>query len=916
MKYINLLYILSFILVFDQKTIITKAFESKKESSSDMQEMEKIIVPEAKALYQELQDQIEELQDQFFATISDKIKNLDSYSSQKAENLINFFNDEVTGFRYQIKILANQAISNYFSFLQKNDSNFSYESDLSASQIVFVDGVDHITQESLVIVQKMILDVTSQNIQQQVSLDIKHGFFESERHAQMLYEQQLKANEEAANKSWWDQVKGLGESYLKELAPIAKEAIGKEVAKQTQEFINEVGSEVASEVGKKISDIAKEHIAPAISGKLSGLSQQLEGLSPALKEKLGELTNKLKEKGLNFWESKSSYNDIALAALRKVVRWKNKIEVTDEISVRPADGLCSEEQEYLKNRAQIVQEVLKKEFGIEQPLRIAFCCSGGGNRAMVGTLGIFMAAAKHNVLQATTYIVGLSGSTWTIAPWVYLYSKGLLNDATYQDSLIDLESNFISTLDDNSMLDPLKNNVFTVPMLKGSTQTDFANQIVERFSFDQPVSIVNPWGALVGNYALDLAKNAKMDVAWSDINSLVISGNLPLPLCSAGFDARIDVSKSSKQDVGSEYEWFEIGAFEAGSKVLGYVPVKYFGSPFNQGKIISELACPEYPMSFYLGVHGSAFSVSMNDLVEKGLKDPQIDVMGQKVTVPVSEWIKKMIEENTGVGTSSKRQDRMHAQFANFSKGMADSYLKDKDSVGLFDGGIAFNIPLPLVLDHKDRAVDIVIIYDSNPGDVQALQSADKYFKRKNISVPTMGKISKKDLLKGKHPMTVFNDPRDKSYDKEQPTLIYFPTNVDVSKPPFTTANFKYTKQDINTLMSKVSDSFENHINDIKVIMKKVANIRVTSSASTESTAPEKSVPSQEDSDQDNSDEDTSNQDNADQVLTTATQEDSKNVIDPVNTEDNSLDTSNDDAPTTKKNIEKLDYPKKQISLK
>lgn len=876
MKYVKLLYMLSFILVFDQQCITTKTFKKatkkslkthkesssdiqalvpkvlkpssddmqdvatktfkgkkesfskgKKQSSADMQDFEKVIVPEAKTLYQQLQDQIQELQDQFFETISEKIKKLDSYSSQKAENLISFLNDEVTGFRYQVKILANQTISNYFYFLQQNDPNFSYDSDLSASQISFVDGVDHIAQESLVIVQKMILDLTSQNVDQQVNLEIKHGFFESERHAQMLYEQQLKANEEAANKGWWDRAKGFGESYLKELKPIAKEAIGKEVAQQTQAFINEVGSEVASEIGKQISDIAKEHIAPALSDKLSGLSAQLETISPGLKEKLDGLTNVLKSKGLSVWESENPYNDIALAALRKVVRWKNKVEVSAEISVRPAKGLCLEEQKYLKNRAEIVQEVLKKEFDIEKPLRIAFCCSGGGNRAMIGTLGIFMAAAKHNVLQATTYIVGLSGSTWTIAPWVYFYSKGLLNDVSYQDSLMDLKNNFISTLDDKSMLDPLNNKIFTVPMLKGSSQQDFANQIVERFSFDQPISVVNAWGALIGNYALNIAKDSKMDLSWSEINSLVVSGDLPLPLCSAAFDARLESSKSLKEDVGSEYEWFETGPFEAGSKVLGYVPIKYFGSPFNQGKIISELACPEYPMSFYLGVYGSAFSLSINDLIEKGLKDPEIDVMGQTVKVPVAEWIKKMIQENTDIAISSKRHEKMHAQFANFSKGVADSYLKDQDLVGLFGGDIAFNIPLPLVLDHKDRAVDIVIMYDSNPGDLQALQLADKYFKRKNISVPTMGDVKKDDLLKGKYPMTIFNDPRDTSYDEEQPTLIYFPTNVDVAKPPFITANFKYTKKDIDTLMSKVSDSFENHINDIKVIMKKVADIRL-----------------------------------------------------------------------------------------
>lgn len=870
MRYINLLYLLSFCLVFDLQNVLAKKSKAKEDNILEMENLEKFLVPEVKSLYQTLENQVEQLQDQFFNTISNKIENLDTYSAQNSQNLLSFFEDEITGFRYQIKNLANQTILDYLFFLKQKEPNFSYESELTASQIAFVDGVDNITQESLVIVQKMILDLTSQNVEEKVSLDIKHAFFESERHAQMVYEQQLKANESAANKSWWDRVKGYGQSYLNELKPIAKEAIGKEVAKQTQSFINEVGSEVASEVGKKISDLAKENIAPLISDKLTGLGEQLEKLSPGLKSKISELTDKLKEKGLAFWESENQYNNVALAALRKVTRWKNKVDVSEDVTVRSAKGLCQQEQEYLKNRTAIIQEVLKSEFGIDKPLRIAFCCSGGGNRAMVGTLGIFEAAAKHNILQATTYIVGLSGSTWTIAPWVYLYSKGLLNTNTYQDSLLDLKNSFITTLDDKSMLDPLNNKVFTVPMLQGNAQKDFANQIVERFSFEQPISLINAWGALVGNYALDIAKDSKLDLAWSELNSLVVGGNLPLPLCSAAFDARLDVSKSSKQDIGSEYEWFETGPFEAGSKVLGYVPVKYFGSMFNQGSLVSELACPEYPISFYLGVYGSAFSLSINDLIEKGLKDPKIDVLGQEVKVPVAEWIKQMIEENTSSGISSKRQARMHAQFANFSKGMSNSYLKDKDLVGLFDGGIAFNIPLPLVLDHKDRAVDIVIMYDSNPGDIQALQSADKYFKRKNISVPEMGNLKQADLLKGKYPMTVFNDPRDKSYDKEQPTLIYFPTNVDVSKPPFTTANFKYTKKDINTLISKVSDSFENHINDIKVIMKKVAIDRLGEVLPAESEASETSGVSEQGSegesttDSDDTDNDMQDQQDSD----------------------------------------------------
>ena len=85
-----------------------------------------------------------------------------------------------------------------------------------------------------------------------------------------------------------------------------------------------------------------------------------------------------------------------------------------------------------------------------------------------------MAAAKHNILQATTYIVGLSGSTWTIGPWAYLYSKGLLGSKDYIRSLEALKNNFIATLTGENMLDPLGKGVYSPPLLQGNAQNVFS----------------------------------------------------------------------------------------------------------------------------------------------------------------------------------------------------------------------------------------------------------------------------------------------------------------------------------------------------------------------------------------------------------------------------------------------------------
>lgn len=46
-------------------------------------------------------------------------------------------------------------------------------------------------------------------------------------------------------------------------------------------------------------------------------------------------------------------------------------------------------------------------------------CSGGGYRAAIGSLGYIMAAQKKGLLDAVTYCVCSSGSSWFYIPWLY-----------------------------------------------------------------------------------------------------------------------------------------------------------------------------------------------------------------------------------------------------------------------------------------------------------------------------------------------------------------------------------------------------------------------------------------------------------------------------------------------------------------
>jgi len=773
---------------------------------SPQKKLDKLKAEKIDSLYLQAQADVLDAQQKIMAALQDKVASLKGYSKKDSDEFIDFLNDMVAGFRAQMHVEQTIMIADYFNFVEKTDPNYVYARNLAQDERLFLEGIEHITQEAVVRVQALVLDLTTQNLSNRLSTELAHDFYDSALQAQRAYEKQKEENEKDLNGSWWDRLKDEGKGFIDEFSSQFKGAVKKEVAKQAEVAIAEIGGDIASRVGGNVINFAKENISPAVAAQI------------------GELSSRLKEEGISFLSNHGA--DIAIIALRKAIRNKYPVSApAGAVVVRTSKGLCDEEKEYLKNRMPQVQKVLSEAFGISEPLRIAFCCSGGGNRAMVGTLGMFMAASRHNFLQAAVYCAGLSGSTWTIAPWSYLFLKGLVNQSSYEQSFKDLQNSYFTVLDDPSMIETPQKGIFFPPMLGSDVQTVFATQMAIRFGYDEHVSLVDVWAAFIGNFSLKIAGGDRLQVCWSELYDLARKGDIPLPLCSAAFDARLDDSHASKLEVGALYDWLETGPFEAGSTVLGYIPMKYFGSEFKDGNLVVDMLQHEYPMSFWLGVYGSAFSLTFNDVIEKGIPTPTIDVFGQEVKIPVDVWVQQIMKENVGEQTRSKRIDRIHAKFPNFSVGLKDSLLKNQAEIGLFDGGVAFNIPLPLVLDQVERGVDVVIMYDSNPADVQTLKNADAYFKRKNISMPITGDRTKKDLLS--RTMTVFNDPREiKKYNSKQPTLLYFPTNVDVNNPPFTTANFKYTKNDTAKLAGIVDDAFESQVPDMTEILQMVAKAR------------------------------------------------------------------------------------------
>ena len=219
-------------------------------------------------------------------------------------------------------------------------------------------------------------------------------------------------------------------------------------------------------------------------------------------------------------------------------------------SVRLSSNLCDEEKNFLVYRANKVQQTLEflvnDESTINKVPRIALCFSGGGYRALIGTMAVLKSAQEVGLLDLTTYISSLSGSTWALA-----LASILNNDL---DSCTDLTRNEVS-------------NELTANFNFNSVIFNSVSNLI----YKQKFSLVSIWGLLLGNRLLNKFSSGNYCTKLSQITKFVEFGNLPLPIFTAGL-----------VEPNDEYDWIEFTPFEIGGlKANTFIPSWSFNRIFK-----------------------------------------------------------------------------------------------------------------------------------------------------------------------------------------------------------------------------------------------------------------------------------------------------------------------------------------------
>lgn len=398
-------------------------------------------------------------------------------------------------------------------------------------------------------------------------------------------------------------------------------------------------------------------------------------------------------------------------------------------SIRPAKGLSTSESDWLEKRRpntvdpmrQLLTRINIDGFDAGKFMddnsgnptnlpNVAIAFSGGGYRAMLNGAGALAAFDNRTpnatngagqlggLLQASTYMAGLSGGGWLVGS-IYM------NNFTSVQNIIDQnEPGDVWQLGNSILKGPetggiqiLSTAEYYVNLV--DTVTDKSNA---PGGFD--TSLTDYWARAL-SFQFVNATDGGPGFTWSSIqnDSDFSNANAPFPILVALERAPGD-SVLSINSTNIEFNPFEMGSFDP--TLYGFAPLKYLGSNFTNGKLPDDQKCIAGfdNGGFIMGTSSSLFNqiilqlnndTSAPDVIKSALQSV-LTALGQSDN-DIADYTPNPFEGYNNRTNPSANTNRLT----------------------LVDGGEDLqNIPFnPLI--QPDRAVDVVFAIDSSADTVE-----------------------------------------------------------------------------------------------------------------------------------------------------------------------------------------------------
>ncbi|KAJ6440134.1 lysophospholipase precursor [Purpureocillium lavendulum] len=349
---------------------------------------------------------------------------------------------------------------------------------------------------------------------------------------------------------------------------------------------------------------------------------------------------------------------------------------------------------YIKN---VIDDVQGGNASAQVP-RIAIAVSGGGYRALMNGAGALAAFDNRTtnatskgqlggLLQATTYLSGLSGGSWLVGS---LYVQNF----TSVESIVSSTSGFLSTLWQ------FENSILEGPdgLRPGQYYNALYQAVQDKADVGFNTTITDYWGRAL-SYQLVNATDGGPAYTFSSIaNDTEFTQALaPMPLIVAIERAPGQLQVPLNSSV-FEFNPWEMGSYDTG--VAAFAPLQYVASNFSNGTIPRQGECIAGldNAGFVMGTSSSLFNQAF-------LQIGRAEGVPDLLTGVLNRTLANIGEDNEDI-----------ASWPNPFRGFnGDANINaDAELLTLVDGGEALeNIPLhPLLLG--DRSVDVIFAVDGS----------------------------------------------------------------------------------------------------------------------------------------------------------------------------------------------------------
>jgi hypothetical protein len=504
--------------------------------------------------------------------------------------------------------------------------------------------------------------------------------------------------------------------------------------------------------------------------------------------------------------------------------------------------------------------------------RVGVCFSGGGLRAMFSALGFSIGLQDQGLLDSTSYAAGLSGSTWFLMKWLKDNRK----------SLVDIRRELVASMqkglepeeiDDESKIEKAKRAAeqlylgtwyapaddFRVQL--AATRICPGGQCPSRLTY----SVLDLWAYTLSRRVF--TGEDKYQFTLSSLENDAQAGRLPLPLFTAirtenddEYARALEHWEASggnrDEQPPRDYHWFEATPFSASflaarkgeGATKTRIPTRALGRAFEGRESIKSssqnfepfielglrangLYRPEPSAGQLIAAFGSAFSPTLAELKNLDWKvNAALTVAGKAGPILLAKLF----------GGTAKDWEEGYQKWllpTNLAKGL---FLNDfanggNRQVELRDGGLFYNLPLPALFDPQ-RKLDVIIVNDASGDLHEKLGNELKKFATFAKDNGYYGGRLPHDLIdrnafaaklstieRGSH-LAVFNDPRERGFQRNQVTIIYVPTyhRGALDKMPtekYGTFMLKYEERESNDLIDYNSELVRSVAKDVKAII-------------------------------------------------------------------------------------------------